>query len=67
MLVTPPYRVNYIVQAVADMEGIDTDLCIGEILLCDRDEPIAHVTGKIVYRTSFFDWELLEVFMQVDT
>ena len=63
MLVTPSYRVNHVVQAVDDMEGIDADLCIGEIFLGDRDETIAHVTGEIVYRTPFFDWELLEVFM----
>ena len=53
--------VHHIIEPFDHMEGIDTDLCMGEILSCNRDKSVAPVAAEEFHPLALFRRELAEV------
>ena len=58
--------VYHVIEPFDDVEGIDTNLGIGEVLFCNGDEAIAHVTAEVFYLLALRRRELMEISVDSD-
>ena len=61
VLIAEEDLVYHVIELFDDVEGIDTNLGIGEVLFCNGDEAIAHVTAKVFYLLALRRRELMEI------
>ena len=61
ILIAETNLVHHIIEPFDHMEGIDTDLCMGEILSCNRDKSVAPVAAEEFHPLALFRRELAEV------
>ena len=63
ILIAETNLIYHIIQLFDHMEGIDTDLYMREILSCNRDKSVAHVTAEEFHPPAFFRRELAKVWI----
>ena len=61
ILIAETNRIHHIIEPFDYVEGIDTDLCMREILSCNGDKSVAHVTAEEFHPLALFRRELAEV------
>ena len=63
ILIAETDLVHHIIESFDYVERIDTDLCMREILSCNRDEAVAHVTAEVFHPLALFRRKLAEVWI----
>ena len=67
ILVAETDLVHHIIQPFDHVKRIDTDLCMREILSCNGDKAIAHITAEIFHPLALFRRKLVKVLIYTGT
>ena len=66
VLIAEADLIHHVIEPFDDVERIDTDPGIGEILFCNGDEAVAHVTAEVFYLLALRWRELMEISIDSD-
>ena len=66
ILIAEADLIYHVIEPFDDVERIDTDPGIGEILFCNGDEAVAHVTAEVFYLLALRWRELMEISIDSD-
>ena len=66
VLIAEADLIHHVIEPFDDVEGIDTDPGIGEVLFCNGDKAIAHVTAEVFYLLALRWRELMEISVDSD-
>ena len=66
VLIAEADLIHHVIEPFDDVERIDTDSGIGEILFCNGDEAVAHVTAEVFYLLALRWRELMEISIDSD-
>ena len=66
VLIAEADLVHHVIEPFDDVEGVDTNLGIGEVLFCNGDKAIAHVAAEVFYLLALRWGELMEISVDSD-
>ena len=66
VLIAEADLVHHVIEPFDDVEGVDTNLGIGEVLFCNGDKAIAHVSAEVFYLLALRWGELMEISVDSD-